>query len=297
MTTLALLGAGQWGKNYLETARELSDVEIKYIVRKTADDDSRSDLKGFQGRTLGIRARDIANVQTDVDGIIIATPASTHYPIAKELLKEQNNLLIEKPLALSVAEARELRDLQKKSGSTILVGHLYLYNPAYRAARDGIPKLGNLKRISFRGIGSTPRDDVSVLWDWGPHPASLFLDLVEASIVEVTASGDSERTRFTLTYQNGMIAEAELAWTGEKKRELIIEGDKGIIILDDAKKENKVMIEVGGAQSFPSYDTTPPLTIELAEFVDAIRGKREILSNIDMGVRITELLSQIEENL
>src|SRR3989344_4813557 len=275
MVTLALVGAGQWGKNYLGAARQIEGVEITYITT------SHTDIEG---------------VPRKLDGVIIASPAKTHYALAKHFLEDGRNILVEKPLALSVAEANALQESAKKSGSKVLVGHLQLYNPAYRAAKALVPSLGEVKKISFRGLVSPPRKDVSVLWDWGPHPASLFLDLIDTPLKDVSADGNNEHVTFELTFGSGTTATAEIGWEGlEKKRELIIQGTEGKITFDDTKREQKGMVELHGkSPSFPSYDQTPPLTIQLTEFVSAIRDGEKIYSGIETGVRVTELLARVK---
>src|SRR3989338_1837694 len=100
MVTLALVGAGSWGKNYLSAAKQIEGVEIKYIAN------SRTDLR---------------DVPQGLDGVIIAAPATTHYSLAKHFLELNQSILIEKPFALSIAEANDLRETAEKSGSKILV--------------------------------------------------------------------------------------------------------------------------------------------------------------------------------
>ena len=275
MVTLALVGAGSWGKNYLRAAKEIDGVEIKYIAT------SRTDMR---------------DVPPGLDGVIIASPATTHYSLAKHFLELNQNILIEKPFALSVEEANDLREIWKRSTSKVLVGHLQLYNPAYRAAKALVASLGDVKKISFKGLVSPPRKDVSVLWDWGPHPASLFIDLIGEPITLVSADGNNEHVTFALTYVSGATAEVEIGWTGEgKKRELTIEGGRGKITFDDTKRDEKVAVEfLGLPASFPSYDHTPPLTVQLTEFVSAIRDGEKIYSGIETGVRVTELLARVK---
>src|SRR3989344_2740890 len=292
MVTLALVGAGRWGRNYLATAKRIAGVEIRYIIAARADSAARFSCD-YQVLP------DIAEIPANVHGIIIATPPHTHYGIAKKLLEKGRNLLIEKPLALFLAEAEDLEHVWKKGDAKVLVGHVQLYNPAYRTAKTLIPSLGKLTKVSFKGIVSPPRKDVSVLWDWGPHPASLFLDLIDEPITDISASGNEGHVTFVLHYANGATAEAEIRWTGnEKKRELVIESTTGKIIFDDQEKEHKVEIELKGQPvSFPSYDDASPLSVELEEFVRAIRGEGRITSDMETGVRVTELLARIEEKL
>lgn len=275
MVRLALLGVGKWGSKFSATAQAIG-VEIAFELN------SRSDRSKMP----------------EVDGIILATPIPTHYSLAKEFLKQGKNLLIEKPLALNSAQARELHAIWKEQGQPIvLVGHLQLYNPAYRAAKQLISKLGKLKSVSFKGLMSPALDDVSVLWDWGAHPASLFLDLL-GPLTDISASGDRRRVTFSGISASGVRAEAEIGWESDQKvRLLTIEGEKRLLTVDDTKAKDKVALTVEGKATFPPYDQTPPLHVELKEFADAISGKAKMTSDIEVGVRVVDLLSKIEQVL
>ncbi|OGG80041.1 hypothetical protein A3A39_03040 [Candidatus Kaiserbacteria bacterium RIFCSPLOWO2_01_FULL_54_13] len=292
MVTLALVGAGAWGRNYLATAKRIAGAQIKHIVAAHA--------KSAAPYASEYRvSTDIAELPRDIGGVILATPAKTHYALAKQLLARGYNLLIEKPLTTSAAEARELANLWRKGRSKVLVGHLWLYNPAYRCLKSELRTLGRLRKISFKGAVSPPRKDVSVLWDWGPHPASLLLDLIHEPIAKISASDSPEHVQFSIRYESSLTAEIDIAWTGdEKKRELAIEGENGTITLDDTKKKQKVRLERRNtAISFPEYDARSPLEVELEEFVRAIKGEGQITSDMETGVRVTELLANIEQQL
>jgi predicted dehydrogenase len=294
MVTLALVGAGTWGRNYLTAAERISGVRIKYLVVR-----NEKSVERFPSKYTVYTDIEQLYQHDDIGGVIIATPSSTHSALAKELLQHKYNLLIEKPFAQTIDAAKEIETLWRQYDSKVLVGHVQLYNPAYLACKRFLPEIGNSRKISFEGLGSPPRIDVSVLWDWGPHPASILLDLIDAQIENISASGSNEEAHFSLQYKNGIIADAHIAWQAEeKKRELMIEGENGTIIFDDrSDSQKKVRLERAGSSTFFEYNATPPLEVELREFVDAIDGKREIRSDVELGVRVTELLVNIENRL
>lgn len=293
MTTLALIGIGKWGRNYLKTVKNLDNVQIKYVSALHLES-----LKLLSKDYQPIFDINELNNLCDVDGIIIATPAETHFSIAKELLKNGHNLLIEKPLVLTTEEAFELKKIWDKNKPKVLVGHIQLYNPAYKACKIQLSKIGDIKKVFFKGLLSPKRKDISVLWDWGPHPISILLDLLGESPQDISVTEHAGRLKINLTYKKNISAEIEIGWVSNiKKRELIIEGKNGKIILDDSNKEQKkVSVYVNdNSVIFPKYDQTSPLEIEVQEFLNAINNDQSIISNLEFGVKVTKILYDIEK--
>src|SRR3989344_6498148 len=123
MITLSLIGAGKWGKNYINTIHSLSFCELPDSYIKTKN---YKELLNFN----------------NIDGVIIATPASTHFQIAKAFLEKGFNVLIEKPLTTSYKAALKLYRIAEKTKSTVMVGHIFLYNPAFLKVKELIKSIG-----------------------------------------------------------------------------------------------------------------------------------------------------------
>lgn len=299
-TTLALIGAGKWGQNYLHTAAGLNNIEIKYICAR-----SQQTLDLFPNtytKTLSINSL-LKNKQ--IDGFIIATPANTHFEITKQLLSLGQNILIEKPLTIHYNQALELQRIWKLKRPQVLIGHTYLYNPAYQALKKIFRRLNQVNSIHFEGVSSHIRKDVSVIWDWGPHPISILLDLIQQPIVKIVASGsinnpDSslyDTVNALIRFGDNTEASIDISWLGQHKiRRLIIKGTNEVLELDDTNvTHQKVLLNQPNMPSqYPKYNSETPLTNELIEFVAAIQDGKLITSDINMGVNVVKVLSDIE---
>lgn len=302
MTILALIGVGGWGKNYLSTAATLDNVKIKYICTQTQK--TLNTLPDTYIKTLSIN--DLLKNE-DIDGFIIATPGTTHFAIAKQVLSAGRNVLIEKPLAATYNQALQLQKIWQIKKPKVLVGHLYLYNPAYRVFRKNFKLIREVKSIYFEGLSSPARKDVSVIWDWGPHPVSLILDLVKHPISTVSATA-SKRTGSNLydtmhaliRFTNGIKAFIRVSWLGPHKvRKLMVEGKNDRLELDDTNTTNqKILLDkINMHPRHPEYKPDAALTEELMEFTKTIRGFKKITSDINMGVSVVQVLSAIEQSV
>ncbi|KKQ83424.1 MAG: Oxidoreductase domain protein [Candidatus Daviesbacteria bacterium GW2011_GWF2_38_7] len=301
--TLALIGTGKWGRNYLHTAKNIKDIEIKYICSQTQK--SLDSLPNSYIKTLTIN--DLLK-NKDIDGFIIATPISTHFDIAKKLLALNHNLLIEKPLTANYDRALQLQRIWKITKPKVLTGHLYLYNPAYRRVKTLFKKIKSVKSINFEGVCSPIRKDASVIWDWGPHPVSIILDLVKSQIIKVKAIGSINQSRnnlydtvkFKMLFANNLEAVINISWFGTHKiRKLTIEGTDEKIEFDDTNISNQKITyyKLNQPPQYPKYEKGAALTAQLLEFVMAIRGLQKITSDMNTGVLIVKVLSAIEKSV
>lgn len=282
MTTLALIGVGIWGKNYLHVVDSLDNCVIKYVCAQ-----SQKTLDSLPNKYIKMTSSDKL-LDLDIDGIIIASPASTHFEIAKKFLSQGCNLLIEKPLTTSYSQALELQHIWHIKKPKVLIGHIYLYNSAYQEFKKlFIRHIKTATSICFEGLSSPIRHDVSVIWDWGPHPVSLLLDLVKQPIIEVRATGSIENSNSNLydtvsaliLFANGIEASIHISWLGTHKvRKLTIETKSRTMELDYIKT------------------TGSALTGELIEFIEAIQNSKKIMSDISMGVEVVRILTAIEQS-
>lgn len=301
MITLALIGVGRWGKNYLSAAATLGNVEIKYVCAQSQQ--KLDSLPNKYIKTLSIK--DLLE-NKKIDGFIIATPADTHFAIAKGFLALGKNLLIEKPLATSYNQALQLKKIWQIKKPKILVGHLFLYNPAYQVFKKIFKSIKIVKSISFEGLSSPTRKDVSVIWDWGPHPISLLLDLVKHPISAVSATGSKNADSILydtvdalIRFTNGIKASIQISWLGvQKVRKLTVEGEKDKLELNETNTAHQKILlhQPNSPPQYPQYRSKSALTEELLEFVKAIQGHKKITSDIKMGVEVVKVLSAIERS-
>jgi len=125
---IGLIGCGQWGLNYL---RAFSDLEGCQVV--AACDVSPQRLREAERRSRDLRTTsDLGEIIGDpqIQAVVIATPATQHYPTVVAALEAGKDCLVEKPMTADVDEARRLRELAKRSGHLLMVGHVFRFNPA-----------------------------------------------------------------------------------------------------------------------------------------------------------------------
>ena len=295
MITLALIGRGRWGKNYIKTIRALSSCKLPNQFIKTTN------------------YRDLLS-EIGIDGVIIATPASTHFQIAKEFLEKGFNVLIEKPMTTSYNDALKLRRIAEKNKNVVMVGHIYLYNPAFMEVKNLIKSLGKIKYITSEGMNYGPiRSDVSALWDWAPHDISMSIELLRTLPDEVCGYGFSllrPNTKFydacylKLNFPNNVFVFINVSWLSPvKKRNMVIVGRKGTLIFDDTS-ERKISLAKSFSTNkkiyYPSFPNSnkSPLSMEILSFVNLVKNKDKVNNDgLKMGVNVIKVLEACEESI
>ncbi len=316
MTNLALVGVGAWGKNYLQEASKIPGIKIKYISAQ-----SDKSLMSIKGDFIKVKGYENLFKYKDIDGVILATPNSTHFEILSEFLKKDINVLIEKPLVESYSDSLELEKIKKASKSYVQVGHIYLFDPAYIEAKNLTKKLGKIRYLSFEGTGSFPvRKGTSVLWDIGTHALSLCFDIYDKYPKNISATGvsslypesdDYDFASIKIKFEDNVSAFIKISWIYPiKKRELAIVGEKDSIIYD-AQGENKIIYyknmigkksefhsKINSVKiSYPKYASRSPLENEIDNFVKAIEDKKLRRSDMSFGIKITKLLDLAQKSI
>ncbi|HXV27973.1 MAG TPA: Gfo/Idh/MocA family oxidoreductase, partial [bacterium] len=190
---VGIIGCGYWGPNLMRNFHELSESKVVTIC------DLRPErLKYFAKRYPGIKlSTDPDAILSDptLDAVVIATPISTHYPLARKALLRGKHVLIEKPFAASSQQGERLIRLAKRQKKILMVGHTFEYNPAVLKVTEFLrsEKLGKLHYIdSVRvNLGRHQSDGYNVMWDLAPHDLSIILQWVGEFPVRVSAWGRS----------------------------------------------------------------------------------------------------------
>lgn len=293
MTTLALIGKGRWGKNYINTINNLSSCKLPEKFIKTSN---YKDLFAFD----------------NIDGVIIATPSSTHFKIAKEFLEKGFNVLIEKPMTTNYKDALKISRIARKYKNIVMVGHIYLYNAAFLEVKKLIKSIGKIKYISTEGMNDGPiRSDVSALWDWGPHDISMLIDLLGSLPDEVSAYGLSslrpntafyDMCNLKLKFPNDIYVFVNIGWLSPvKKRNMTIVGENNTIVLDDTIEKKVALIKNLGTDKeteYPAFTKEPPLALEISSFVNSIQNKKKKNSpSLKMGLNVVKVLEACEKSI
>lgn len=295
MITLALVGIGRWGKNYIKTINNLPFCKLPEKFIKT---------KNY---------RDLLAID-NIDGVIIATPASTHFQIAKEFLERGFNLLIEKPVTTSYKDALELYKIADACRSSVMVGHTFLYNPAFVEVKNLVKKIGKINYISSEGMDYGPiRSDISALWDWAPHDISMCLELFGTLPDEVCGHGFNlvrPNTKFydacllKLKFPNNIYVFINVNDISPvKKRTLTVVGEKDTLIFDDTSEKKISLTKNFDADkkiSYPSFSNSnkSPLSMEILTFVNLLKNKVTINdSSLKMGINVVKVLEACEKSI
>lgn len=290
MSKLALIGLGVMGNYYLQTAKIIPGCRIEQICAK-----NQQTLNKYPGSFK--KTTDFKNLGP-ADGIIIATPPSTHYEISKFLINKKIPLLIEKPLTSNYKDALALERLAQKNKVPVLVGHTLLYHPAYLELKKNIAKIGKINKIIFEGGNNKPRIDTNILYDWGPHGAALILDILKTFPKKITFLEPprlKKEISIKLIFPGNIEGVLNLSWVAQsKERKLIIEGTEGSIIFDDMSNK-KLVINLNEKTIYPKISQTQPLENELKEFINILKTGHETNGqSLNFGVKVIKLLDQIE---
>lgn len=312
---VALIGCGAWGKNL---ARNFSELGALIAV---CDIDSQKATALSLAYNVDELTEDQVLDHPEIDAVVISSLAPFHAIQAERALKAGKHVYIEKPMALSVADARNLCMLAKTQNRILMVGHLLHYHPAFMALKERLDELGPLKHIYANrlALGRFRRQE-SVLWDLASHDISLILALVQSKPSKIDAIGQTFLTPkkpasalLNLTFPSGLTAHIHASWLSPfKEQKLIVIGEKGIAVFDDRKPlAEKLMISKGcfewqegqphandgfttSAVLLPEFE---PLKHECLHFLTCIQNHTDPLTSGEEGLRVTEVLEAAEKSL
>jgi predicted dehydrogenase len=270
---------------------------------------------------------DVVLDDTAVEGVVIATPAPTHFRLACQALKAGKHVLVEKPLTLTTADAVELMLLARQQQCLLMVGHLLEYHPAVRYIKEMIDQgeLGDLYYIYSQRLNlGTVRPDENAWWSLAPHDVSVACRLLDEVPTAVQCRGQSviqadvaDVVFATLLFSGGRIAHIHVSWLDpHKTRKLTVVGSRRMVVLDDTAAGHKLTIFDKGfvlnrdPRSYadwismrqgdiiiPKLDATEPLLLEAQHFVECIVGQRRPLSDGEGGTLVVSVLEQGQRSL
>ena len=299
---LALIGAGPWGRNYIKAIEACPGGR----------------LVALGSRNPEARALVISNCQVfadwrdaiagpGVDGVVIATPPAIHTEIALAAIAAGRGVLIEKPLALSFAEAQSIAEAAAKLDRPVMVDHIHLHHPAFIALRQMLPKLGPLRSIEAEAGRLGPfRPDTSVLWDWGPHDVAMSLAVVGADPVSLraqaqqkqTPAGLGETVDLELIFAEGVHARVRLSNVMEQRvRRFKVTCARGWAVYDSVG-DQPLLVKLGSqAPQAIATDDRRPLDGIVAAFCAALALRRATPGDVGLGVRVVGVLTHCERAL
>jgi predicted dehydrogenase/protoporphyrinogen oxidase len=321
---IGLLGLGYWGPNLARNLAESPAFEITHLcdIRPEALDAIQA---RYPDARLTTSFEEVLR-DPDVDAVAIATPVSTHYPLAMSALHAGKHTFVEKPLAASSREVLELIALADENDVVLMPGHTFLYSPAVTTIKRLIDsgELGEIYFISSSRVNlGLHQRDASVVWDLGPHDFSILRYWLDALPTEVSALSRCcllpevpDVCFINLTYASGAVAHVELSWLSPSKlRRTAIVGSKKMVVYDDTSNESVRIFDSGATlpdpETFgefqlsyrtgdilsPRIDATEPLSLELAEFGAAIGEECELVSSPQVGLDVVRTVEAVDHSL
>jgi len=264
----------------------------------------------------------------NLDAVIIATPPTTHYAIAKECLEHGLHVLVEKPITLKSRDAEDLIRLSKQNGLVLMVGHTFEYNAAVHALKDLIDS-GELGQIYYvdaarLNLGLFSRD-LNVPWDLAPHDISILLYILNCTPLSVSAhgmpfvyEGIQDVVYMNLVFPNNILAHVHVSWLDPcKVRRVTVVGSKKMVVYNDIESIEKIRIYDKGVDKPPYTSTfgefqysyrygdviipnirlTEPLQKECQHFLDCIINHTEPLSSGQTGLQVVKIIEAAQRSL
>ncbi len=311
------MGGGYWGPNLIRNVH--AQGALAWLCDRQSDT-----LSALSGLYPGVLATlDYAEVlASDVDAVLLATPAGTHHDMALRALQAGKHVFVEKPLALTAAEARHLAETADRLERVLMVGHILEYHPAFERlvelVREGA--IGEVRhlRSSRLSLGKL-RHEENVMWSFAPHDLSLVQRVLEAARPErirafgttVLQSGIPDTVHLDLAYPGGVTAHVHVSWLEPVKlHQMVVMGTEGMLVFEDSRPTDKLRLfdrgfrlESGtwtlhrGEERSVPFDEGEPMAREVAHFLDCLRTGDRPRTDGWSGVRVLEVLEAAQREL
>jgi len=314
---VAVVGAGAWGRNLVRNVADLG--ALRWVCEADA-----TTLEEVATAFPGIRATtDIGEVLADEDvrGVVIATPAPTHAALATAAMDAGKDVLVEKPLALDVADARRLAERSEECGAVLMVGHILEYHPAVTRLVD-LVRAGELGAVRYvysnrLNLGRV-REEENILWSFAPHDISVIERIVGGEPESVATSGGAylqhgiaDVTVTDLTFAGGVRGHVFVSWLHPfKEQRLVVIGDRKMAVFDGAgsgaltlydrsidTSSGRPVAREGAAAVVVPVDEAEPLRLECEHFLARIRDRGRPLTDGANGIAVLRVLEASQRSL
>lgn len=323
---VAIVGAGYWGQNLIRNFWEAEGCRLVAVC----DTDSMVLSKALRRYPTIEVTQDFSTVvrHIGVDAVVIATPASTHFDFARQVLKSGKHVLVEKPLTTNTQDAQRLIDLAAAKQKVLMVDHTFLYTAAVRRMKQLVDagEVGDLLYFDSVRINlGLLQSDTNVLWDLGPHDFSILDHLCDLQPAAVSAIAGKhfgypfeDIVYVTVRYESSFIAHFHLNWLSPVKVRLtLVGGSKKMIVYDDMESDEKVKVYDKGVtvnqsgetrnrllaayrrgnMMAPTLDNTEALRLVARDFIGAIVENRSPIADGMAGFRVVRLLEAAQKSM
>ena len=316
--SIAVIGAGQWGKNLV---RNFSEMGVLKAVCEKNSATIKEISKAYPGCIFYTSLKDVI-ADKNINAIVVATPAETHFVLAREALLSGKHVFVEKPLTLSEKDAEELIAIAHKQKLVLMVGHLLQYHPAFIKLKD-LAAAGDLGRINYiyshrLNLGKIRREE-NILWSFAPHDISMILALAGEEPENVIATGGNylhkkiaDVTTTHLEFSSGLKAHVFVSWLHPfKDQKLVVVGDKKMAVFDDTlpweeklliyphqvKWENNLPVPTRGIPEKVSIPYAEPLKLECEHFIGCLTNQKQAKTDGAEGLRVLRVLNAAESSM
>ncbi len=313
---VAVVGVGYWGKNLVRNFHDLGALSVMCDALGSVESTYREQYKGVRF------CRDYADVLADpsIDAVALATPAVTHYEMAKAALKAGKDVLVEKPLAIDVRHGEELVSLAAEHRRILMVGHILRYHPAILKLQD-LVRDGALGKINYLysnrlNIGKI-RTEENILWSFAPHDISVMLALFNEMPTRVSCHGGaylnrdvSDVTLSHFEFPGGVQAHIFVSWLHPiKEQRLVVVGSEKMAVFDDTADDklvlyphkvewkNRIPTAVKAKGEVVALDSSEPLRAECLHFLESVARRTTPVSDGAEGLRVLRVLDACQRAL
>jgi len=316
--SVAVIGSGYWGKNLVRNYHQLGALKLICDKNETV-------LSSFKQQYPEVETcfalNDVLS-RDDIQGLVIATPAETHYTIAREALLAGKHVYVEKPLVLREEEGKELISTSRERDLVLMVGHLLQYHPAFTRLKE-LASSGELGRINYiyshrLNLGKIRREE-NILWSFAPHDISMILSLAGEEPETVMTTGGNylhkkiaDVTTTHLEFSAGLRAHIFVSWLHPfKVQQLIVVGEKKMAVFDDTQPwtdkllvypheirwQNNIPVPAKAAPQRLEIPQSEPLRLECEQFLQCMSNGQRPITDGHEGLRVLKILNASQRSL
>ncbi|HWB21182.1 MAG TPA: Gfo/Idh/MocA family oxidoreductase [Phycisphaerales bacterium] len=312
---IAVFGCGGWGKNITRTVFQLN--RLAAVVDPSQS--GRANAASVAPNVPIFEKPEEVLALPHIKGVMIATPAETHYTVACKAIAAGKDVFVEKPLTIDVSEANDLVSRAATADRILMVGHLLEYHPAILKLHEMI-KAGELGKVRYiisnrLNLGKI-RTEENALWSFAPHDIAVILRLVGSLPFEVVATGGcyvtpniADVTVTQLLFDNGVRSHIFVSWLHPfKEQKLVVVGSKKMASFDDVSKQLMLYdqrvdwkegqpIPVKGEGVAVAYPADEPLKQECLHFMNCMETRKTPLTDGPSGVRTLQILHAAQRSM
>lgn len=330
MLHVAVIGAGHWGPNFIRNFASSRASRVLWVVDRDA---ARLEAVRDRFPDVGLAEDPSAAFQDPrVQAVVVATPTSTHYALAKEALARGKHVLVEKPITTDVGQAEELDALARAAGRVLMVGHVFLYNSGVRRVKEQLDRgdLGHVYYVSMVRTNLGPiRTDVNASWDLAAQDVSIANYWLGTGPLSASAIGGTwinpgieDAVFATLRYPGNVLVHVHVSWLSPRKaRDITVVGERRMLTLDDTHlteplrifdkrvREDQVTLPYidtfaafrasvrEGDITIPKVALGEPLKAECEHFLECVAEGKEPITGGRPAIEVVRALTAIQRSV